>query len=58
MKRLWSSTLPSLSDTQEDPTTICAQVAEFVRSSGNPAVHAILIVVSATERFTQDLTLV
>lgn len=47
---------PGLSDTQEDPTTICAQVAEFVRSSGNPAVHAILIVVSATERFTQDLT--
>lgn len=48
---------PGVSDTQEDPTTICAQVAEFIRSSsGISAVHAILIVVSATERFTQDLT--
>lgn len=47
---------PGLSDTQEDPTTICTQVAEFIKSSQTPAVHAILIVVSATERFTQDLT--
>ena len=48
---------PGVSDTQEDPTAICAQVAEFIRSaSGISAVHAILIVVSATERFTQDLT--
>ena len=47
---------PGLSDTQEDPTTICSQVADFIKSSQTPAVHAILIVVSATERFTQDLT--
>ena len=47
---------PGLSDTQEDPTTICSQVADFIKSCQTPAVHAILIVVSATERFTQDLT--
>ena len=46
---------PGLSDTAEDPTKICAGVAEYVRSCA-PAVHAILVIVSATERFTPDLT--
>lgn len=47
---------PGLSDTAEDPTVACQRVAEYLKSSGAPVLHAALVVVSATERFTPDLT--
>lgn len=47
---------PGLSDTSDDATTTCSNVAEYVRASSTTVVHAILVVVSATERFTPDLT--
>jgi len=47
---------PGLSDTAEDPTVACQRVAEYLKSSGAPLLHAALVVVSATERFTPDLT--
>ena len=46
---------PGLSDTEVDSTTTCAAIADFLRSSIS-ALDAILVVVSATERFTPDLT--
>lgn len=46
---------PGLCDTAEDPTVACQRVADYIKSAGLPTIHAILVVVSATERFTPDL---
>ena len=46
---------PGLCDTTEDPTVACQRIADYLKSAGLPAIHAILVVVSATERFTPDL---
>ena len=46
---------PGLCDTAEDPTVACRRVADHLKSAGMPTIHAILVVVSATERFTPDL---
>ena len=48
---------PGVSDTEVDPTSVCAEVADFIKSSdGVSSLTHIFVVVSATERFTPDLT--
>ena len=48
---------PGVSDTEVDATSVCAQVAEFLKSSeAVSSLTHIFVVVSATERFTPDLT--
>ena len=46
---------PGLSDTGGDPVAASQAVADFVAEAGISSIDAILVVVSATERFTPDL---
>eukprot|EP00658_Telonema_sp_P-2_P062829 TRINITY_DN51502_c0_g2_i2.p1 TRINITY_DN51502_c0_g2~~TRINITY_DN51502_c0_g2_i2.p1 ORF type:complete len:294 (-),score=60.60 TRINITY_DN51502_c0_g2_i2:46-855(-) len=47
---------PGLSDTSQDPTLAAQRLASFLQAESVQSLDAILVVVSATERFPQDLT--